>query len=139
MDILVVAGLGFTALVALIVAVFSILKAKKNNIKISELEAGVEAYSKKISVLSDSMMGLGKNVVQLQDELRELQTIAVAEPLEDPQEDSILQAAAMLDNGVSAADVAKQCGIPEHEAQLMQAVRKSRSVTLNPEVSVGDQ
>lgn len=137
MNSLVLVGLVALGLIALMAAIISFIANQKNISRINDLEYLIESYSKKLNVLDGSAISMGKDVAELQGELRELQT-ATPPASEELLEDSVLRAQAMLDKGMTSSEIAKEIGIADHEVQLMQAVRRSRSVTLNPEVSAGD-
>ena len=137
MNSLALLGLVVLGLIALVFAIISMSSSRKSLNKINELESLIESYSKNLNVLGDSAISMGKDVAELQGELRELQT-ATPHANEELLEDSVLRAQAMLDQGMTSSEIAKEIGIPDHEVQLMQAVRRSHSVTLNPEVSTAD-
>lgn len=129
--LMVLAALGALGFV---LALYCLVLNGKNKIKNKELEGEFKAASGKIEVLENSLIELGKRAHKLETELQEVQLSSQNE-VAPPSEDSILKANALLQQGKSVAEISAECDLPEHEVQLMQAVRRSKSVTLNPEVS----
>ncbi len=126
-----IAGL---SVLAFVLSLFAIFQARQNKNKINELEGSSKFFSNKLDVLEDSSIGVGKRLHDVELSLQEVQLEQT--PSQDaPTEDSVLRAAALLDKGRPVAEIASECDLPEHEIKLMQAVRRSRSVTLTPEVS----
>lgn len=119
---------------SLLLAVLALVSARKNTLKNKELEDIVDVISRKVEVLEDSAVGVGKRLHEFESQILDLQ-LETQQELEPASEDAILKAEGLLVQGKSIAEIASECQLPEHEVQLMQAVRRSKSVTLTPEVS----
>ena len=84
-----------------------------------------------LSASDDSARGLGAELAALQEKVNS--AIADMSVAEVSSEESFLKASGLLAQGVEVAQVAAESGLPESEVKLMEAVRRSKKVNLEPE------
>lgn len=128
--------LGFVAGLAVVIACIALLKIKDINIKNSELEGELKEIEKRLSASDDAARGLGIELAALQEKLGAAITdmsVVAESNAESNTEESFLKASGLLSRGAEVAQVAAECGLPESEVKLMDALRRSKNVELDPE------
>lgn len=99
--------------------------------KINDLSDLVKVVSDKVELSDDASRGLGAALEELRNEVAELGQRATAP--EDNSEESILKARGLLESGLENKQIAEQCGLSLEEVNLMDAMRRSKLVELEPE------
>ena len=121
------------ALVGAVLGLMALVKNRGNVIKISELEDSIKKLSNELAIVDDVSQGLGNRVADMKTEVAALSELATAMPVDMNSEEAIIKASGLLEQGVELEQVAAECGLPIGEVRLMEAMRRSKNVELDPE------
>ena len=121
------------ALVGAVLGLMALVKNRGNVIKISELEDSIKKLSNELAIVDDVSQGLGNRVADMKTGVAALSELATAMPVDMNSEEAIIKASGLLEQGVELEQVAAECGLPIGEVRLMEAMRRSKNVELDPE------
>ncbi|MEN9464506.1 MAG: hypothetical protein RL217_687 [Pseudomonadota bacterium] len=115
--------LGNMAVLVLFVALlWRMHRVHKNEAR--RLDAALSVMHKAQSALSNSTLGMGRRIKQLDSKVQGAQrTSAVAD-----DDAAFLQASRMASLGSSVADLVEKCGLPRAEAELMVSMHRKHWV-----------
>lgn len=111
----------------------AVRKSSENAIKINDIEDSIKSLNNDVTLLDDVSQGLGKRLVELKTEVSALSELATEMPADLNSEEAIVKASGMLERGEPLELVATECGLPIGEVRLMEAMRRSKDVELEPE------